>query len=223
LQNRISFLLVFCVFCVATASAQFEGQSNFSRFNFNAGGGWGAGRGDVGSFVGTSYQGVAGAGMNFSRMFGFNAEYMYYGLGIRQSVSETQSLNNTSGSLNAVTLNGIVNAPLHSRWGAYGIFGVGFYRRSVSSSTGPLATGSLCQPSWVWWDVACSGIPPVTLPGQTLGTLSKDAGGFNFGGGLTYRLNHLHHAKIYFEGRYHRAYTSDVETAVMPFTFGLRW
>ena len=38
---------------------------------------------------------------------------------------------------------------------------------------------------------------------------SKIAGGFNYGGGVTYRLNHLHNSKLYLEYRYHRAYQSD--------------
>ncbi len=52
---------------------------------------------------------------------------------------------------------------------------------------------------------------------------SKVAGGFNYGGGLTYRLNHLHNAKLYLEWRYHRAYQSDGKTIVMPVTVGFRW
>ena len=58
---------------------------------------------------------------------------------------------------------------------------------------------------------------------QTMSSNSKDAGGFNFGGGVTYRLNHLHNSKLYIEGRYHRAYQSDGKTIVFPITVGLRW
>jgi len=52
---------------------------------------------------------------------------------------------------------------------------------------------------------------------------TKDAGGFNFGGGINYRLNHLHDSRVYLEYRYHRAYQSDGKTIVMPITVGLRW
>jgi hypothetical protein len=52
---------------------------------------------------------------------------------------------------------------------------------------------------------------------------TKDAGGFNFGGGLNYRLNRLHDSRVYLEYRYHRAYQSDGKTIVMPITVGLRW
>ncbi|HEX7424299.1 MAG TPA: outer membrane beta-barrel protein [Terriglobales bacterium] len=217
MSNRILFLLVFCGL-VASASA----QSNFNRFNFTAGGGLGIGRGDVANFVGNSYHGVVGGGMNFSRMFGMDAEYMYYDLSFRPSVSQI-GLPDPSGHMQSVSLDGIVNAPLHSKFGAYGIFGVGFYRRSVSlAHSQPLSPGTHCQPAWIWWDIACSGNPPTTQTQQTLSSLSKDAGGFNFGGGVTYRLKHPH-AKLYIEGRYHRAYQSDVKTIVFPVTVGLRW
>jgi len=222
LRNLTLWLLAFCGLSIASAVAQSDGQRTFPRFNFNLGAGLGIGRGAVGSFVGNSYFGVAGAGMNFSRMFGFDAEYMYYDLPIRQSVADSQNLGDTSGSLNAISLNGIVRPPFHlGRLGAYGIFGVGFYRRSVTSSTGAIPVLSTCQPSWVWWDIVC--VNGQTQTEQRLGSFSKDAGGYNYGGGITYRLNHFHSAKWFAEFRYHKAYHSDIRTIVWPVRVGLRW
>jgi hypothetical protein len=218
LKNRILLLLVFCGL-IASASA----QSDFNRFNFTVGGGLGIGRGEVASFVGNSYEGVVGGGMNFSRMFGADAEYMYYDLGLRPSVSQSAHLNGVSGNMQSVSLDGIVNVPRHyGKLGAYGIFGVGFYRRSVSANSESLPFGATCQPAWArWWGINCVN-GGIVVP-QTLSSFSKDAGGFNFGGGVTYRLNHLYNAKLYIEGRYHRAYQSDGQTIVFPITVGLRW
>jgi hypothetical protein len=228
LRNRVLFLLMFLGVFVTSAWAQVEGKSNFPRFNFNVGGGYGVGRGDVGSFVGNSFFAVGGAGMNLNRMFGFNGEYMYYDLGIRPSVSLGQNLQSTSGSLHSFSLNGIVRAPY--RFGGlspYGIFGVGFYDRRVSSNTGKVAPGTPCQPSWTWWDVACYYNPNSgqydTRTQQTLLSNSKIAGGYNYGGGITYPLHRWHNAKVYAEYRYHKAYQSDVVTIVWPFSVGLRW
>ena len=129
MRNRILFLLAFCGL-IASASA----QSNFNRFNFTAGGGLGIGRGDVASFVGNSLHGVAGGGINFNRMFGVDAEYMYYNLDFKPSLMTVQaSLRNQSGRMQSISLDGIVTVPRHyGKLGAYGIFGIGFYRRSVS-------------------------------------------------------------------------------------------
>src|SRR5271165_3456927 len=222
-------LLILCliVFCLIAASA--SAQSNFNRFTFNTGVGLGIGRGDVASFVGNSFNGVGGAGFNFNRIFGVDGEYMFYDLNFRPSVIRGQSLPGASGHMQSFSLDGIVNAPYHvGKLGAYGIFGVGFYRRTVSlAHSQPLQVGSVCQPTWAyWWDIQCVnnniGTPLGTVfPAQTLSSFSKIAGGFNFGGGVTYRLSP--HFKLYVEGRYHRAYTSDVQTIVMPITVGLRW
>jgi hypothetical protein len=224
LSQRVLSLLVFLGLTLAIASGQ-DTRPNFSRFNFNVGGGLGIGKADVARFVGTSYNGVAGAGMNFSRMFGFNAEYMYYGLPFRGSVRQEQFGGHpTSGSVQSASLNGIVT-PLHGRLGVYGIFGVGFYARHVSTTKTQLPAGTLWQPAWRWWDLThTTGSGQLVLPyDQTISSNTKEAGGFNVGGGFTYRLNHLHHAKLYVEARYHRAYHSDGQTTFIPVTIGLRW
>jgi hypothetical protein len=221
LTNRVLCFVAFLGLSIATASA----QSTFKRFNFDVGGGLGIGRGDVAKFVGNSYHGVAGFGMNFSRRFGFNAEYMYYGLPLKTSVIQNQFLlPGATGNVQSGTLNGIVKAPFLSRWGAYGIFGVGWYQRNVSNRREPLAPGTPCQPAWRWWDLTCVGSLPVipNSPPQALASNSKGAGGFNAGGGVTHPFKRLH-AKWYLEARYHRAYHSDGQTTFIPVTIGLRW
>jgi hypothetical protein len=216
-------LLVFCGL-ITSASAQLDSaQSDFNRFNFTVGGGLGLGRGEVRRFVGNSYEGVVGGGVNFSSMFGVDAEYMYYDLGLRPSVSQSAHLNGVSGNMQSVSLDGIVTVPRHyGKLGAYGIFGVGFYRRSVSANSQVLQFDATCQEAWArWWGINC--VNNQVQPQQTLSSYSKDAGGFNFGGGVTYRLSRFYNTKLFIEGRYHRAYHSDGQTIVFPITVGLRW
>ena len=233
MRNRALLVTVFIGVWAASALGQLEENRNYSRWNFNVGGGLGDGRGDVGSFVGNSFFALGGAGMNFSRLFGFNGEYMYYDMTLRRSVSAFQGLGTTSGSLHVASLNGIVRSPWHlDRYAPYGIFGVGFYDRRITTSTASVPPLTVCQPSWIWWDVFCVGNPPLTPPPnpiypksgtQYLGSMSKIAGGYNYGGGITYRLNRWHNAKVYAEFRVHKGYHSDVPTVVWPFTVGLRW
>jgi len=231
LRNRILFLLAFCGL-IASASA----QSNFNRYTFNVGSGLGIGRDDVASYVGNSSYMVVGGGRNFSHLFGVDAEYMYYDLGFRPSVKFSQALADQSGNMQSISLDGIVNVPRHiGKLGAYGIFGLGFYRRTVSVPKNLLPNDAPMQPAWRWWDLNWVDYNPAIGPviqqpgppgppyGEYMSSNSKVAGGFNYGGGLTYRLNHLHNARLYIEGRYHRAYHSDGQTIVMPITIGLRW
>ena len=218
MRIRILFLLVFCGLIASFASA----QSSFSHYNFTAGAGIGIGRGDVSQFVGTSFNGVVGAGWNFNRIFGVDGEYMYYDLGFKPSVIESQSLPGQSGHMQSFSIDGIVNVPRHiGNWGAYGIFGVGFYDRTVSARHQLLSPGALCQPAWAWWDLTCFN-GAITFP-QPLASNTKIAGGYNYGGGITYRTNHFRNAKLFVEIRYHKAYDSDVETSFFPITVGMRW
>lgn len=222
MSHRILLLVIFCG--LAGLAFGQNGQANFSRFNFNVGAGLGLGRDDVASFVGNAPVVIFGAGYNVNRLFGFNAEYMYNDLKFRESVILNQSLPGQSGHMQSVSLNGIVNVPKHyGKFAAYGIFGVGFYDRTVSLNPAqPLQSGASDQPAWRWWDLKTD-IFGNLLPGQTLGSNSKIAGGFNFGGGVTYRTNYLGRAKPFVEFRYHRAYQSDGQTILMPLTLGLRW
>ena len=167
---------------------------------------------------------MLGGGRNFSRLFGVDAEYMYYDLPLKSTVSQSQSLNNASAHMQSISLDGIVSAPRHfGKLGAYW----NFRRRFLPAQRLPANRAKLtglptCQPTWTrWWGINCYN--NVLQGEQWLSSYSKDAGGFNFGGGLTYPLNALHKAKLYGEWRYHRAYQSDGKTIVIPITVGLRW
>jgi len=216
LSRRILSLVALSVLLMGAASAQ-----QFNRFNFNVGGGFGGGLGDIGKFTGKSYQGGAGGGVNFSRRFGVNAEYMYYNLAFKDSVIKNQFLpTDAGGRLQSLTLNGIFTIPTHSKWGAYAIAGVGLYRRSVEATSDVLVQGTPWQPVYALWGITETN--KVITETQTLSSRTVNAAGYNLGGGLTYRVP-FHHARFYVEGRYHHANTNDLHTTVFPVSVGLRW
>jgi hypothetical protein len=213
---------------MASASA----QSTTDRYTYDIGMGRGIGRGDVASFVGDSLQFNAGAGINFTtfhHMFGADAEYMYYSLPFRSSILKN-GMADAKAHMQSLSFDGIVNVPRHiHKLGAYGIFGLGFYDRSVSlPRSQTLVEYTPYLPVYEWWDVKVNSLGQVV--DQTISSHTKIAAGFNYGGGLTYRLGDTR-AKLYIEWRYHRAYTHDIanlgaspaKTIVMPVTVGVRW
>jgi hypothetical protein len=221
---------------LASAGAQESAPPSFNRYSFNVGGGLGIGKGYVANFVGNSWQGTAGAGINFNRLFGVEAEYMIYDLKLRPSVSNEPGLAGSTGHLQAISLDGVVKVPRRLwKFGAYGIFGIGFDDRSVSVEHSQfLPNGTTCQqPYERWWGINCVSYNPqipygtVSGPtppgGETLGSYSKVAGSYDYGGGITYKPESWRRAKIYLEYRHHHAYQSDAETIVQPISVGVRW
>jgi len=215
LQKRILFLFVFFGIGIVAASA----QTNFSRFNFNVGGGLGGALGDVGKATGTSYNGVVGGGVNLSRNFGVKAEYMYFNLGFDDAVKRDQHLPDATGHVQSATLNIFYNFPLDPKVGVYAIGGAGWYQRGLDASRQLLTPGTICQPAWALWGISCTN--GLVTADQTLSSHSVDGGGYNLGGGFTFRVSKR--TRIYTELRYHHAYTSDKNTTLFPVTVGLRW
>ena len=238
MSKWIVWLLIFCGL-IASASAQSESAptKNFNRFNFTAGGVLGIGKDDVASYVGNSPQATFGAGMNLQSAGRLRCRIHVLRPRFQVECETDQALPDQSGNMQSISLDAIVTCPsIFGQIGAYGIFGVGFYERSVKLAHPQfLANGTPMQPAWRWWDLNWVDNNPAAGPviqqpgppgppfGETMSSNSKIAGGFNFGGGVTYPLNHLHNAKLFIECRYHRAYQSDGQTIVMPITLGLRW
>jgi len=214
LTKRMLLLLYFCAWGIAGASAQ-----NFNHFNFNVGGGYGGATGDVGKLTGASYNGVVGGGWNFSRRVGVKAEYMYYNLSFKDSVKLDQ-VPGANGRLQSATLNLFYQVSQQGKTGVYVIGGGGWYQRYVDARSQFLPQGTVCQPAWQLWGIDCT-TSNLVDPAQTLTSHSASGGGYNFGGGITYRITKR--MRFYVEGRYHHAYTADLHTSVFPVTAGLRW
>jgi len=204
--------LLFCFSATLGSSAQ--------RFNFNFGGGPGFPLGKTGDFTNTSYNLVVGAGANLHPHIKMNTEFMFHGLPLQQNVIDQVGVSNIKGRLYSLTGNLILGTSLGGGKGAYLIGGGGWYRRTLEAKETVLQAGSACGPVWAWWNFQCvSGIFPTDV---TVGSRTLSAGGFNIGGGLTFRVGDSG-ANIYAEVRYHRAFTPGIETTVLPLTFGVRW
>ncbi|MFZ1009240.1 MAG: outer membrane beta-barrel protein [Candidatus Sulfotelmatobacter sp.] len=188
-------------------------------YNFNFGGGPGFPLGKTSDFTNISYNFVAGAGPNLRPHVAMNTEFMFHGLPVQRKIIDQLGVSDVKGRFYSLTGNLIVGSSGRGK-SAYLIAGGGWYRRTLEAKQTVLKAGEVCEPEWIWWDVQCvNGIVPTDI---TVGSRTSSAGGFNVGGGLAFRLGDSS-ANFYTEVRYHRAFTQNVDTAVLPLTFGIRW
>ena len=208
------FLAMMTVFGML-ASAHGQEQSDYTRFNFNIGGGVSFPQGDLGNFVNDGANFVVGGGVNFSRIFGVDSEFMWSDLPINSATKALLATPGASARQYAWTFNPILHLPLGHHVGAYVIGGIGWYHRSGETTTP--GTGVVCDPYWSWW-YGCT----IGTVNFVTGSRSANSFGENIGAGLTFRLGESH-AKIYAEARYHHAGYNRVATQLVPVTFGIRW
>lgn len=193
--------------------------SSAQGFNFNIGGGPGFPLGRTNDFAHTSYNFVVGGGPNLFPHVTLNGEFMFQGVPIQHDIVDQLGFSDIKGRLYSLTSNLIVGTAIGGRKNAYLIGGGGWYRRTIETKQTILGVGEVCEPWW-WWDAQC--VHGITTSEVTVGSRTSSAGGFNVGGGLAFQLGDSR-ANFYAELRYHRAFTRNVETSVLPLTLGFRW
>ena len=190
------------------------------RYNFNAGAGPSFPLSTASNFVNSSYDLVAGGGLNLLPHLKVIGEFMFDGLPVKQSIIDELGVSNVKGRLYALTGNLMAGTSIGGKKTIYAIGGGGWYRRTLEAKQQVLKQGTVCEPAWIWFAVECvDGIFPTT---ETIGSRTSSAPGFNVGGGIAFRLGESR-ANIYAEVRYHRAFTKNVDTTVLPLTFGVRF
>jgi len=215
MQRLHLFFAALTVLGVLASAAHAQEQNDYTRVSFNIGGGFSTPRGDLGQFVNTGANFVVGGGLNFTRFFGANSEFMWSDLPINQTTKNFLGTPGASARQYAWTFNPIVHFPLGHHVGAYVIGGIGWYHRSGETTTP--GTGVICDPYWSWW-YGCS----IGTVNFVTGSRSANSFGENIGGGFTFRLGESH-AKLYAEVRYHHAGYNRVSTQILPVTFGIRF
>lgn len=207
-------------YLVAVLCTVFTLPALAQRFNLNFGAGPGFPLSRTSDFANISYHLVAGAGANLHSHVKMNAEFMFHGLPVQQSISDQLGVSNVKGRLYSLTGNLILGTSIGRGKNVYVIGGGGWYRRTLEAKQTVLKAGEICEPAWAWWGIECvNGIFPTDV---TVGSRTSSAGGFNVGGGFTFPLGESG-AHIYTEVRYHQAFTRSVDTIVLPLTFGIRW
>ncbi len=204
MPKKLFSLAVRSLIAVSFLQLVAQGQ-DVRRLNVNAGGGYTRSVGESDGRLSSGWNVTVGAGYNFNEPFGIVGEYSYNGLGVSDSAFRVLGLNEGKANVISLTANPTYRFGTRSTVGGYVIGGGGAYRRSVDFSKPTFATIVVVDP---WWGYSGVGVIPT---GTVLGSVSTWAGGWNAGGGVTFRLGGSD-TRFYAEFRYHRAYTRNSNT-----------
>jgi hypothetical protein len=215
---RHSLILCSGVFIVfACLTSQLHAQlNNFHKWNFDFGGGVTPVAGYSSGQLKTGWNIVGGGGLNFNSHFGFAGQFMWDGLGVTQSVIQMFHVPTAAAHIWSLTVDPEVRFRSHRRLGFYVIGGGGFYRPTIQ----------FLQPTTEVVNEYCpifGYFAPAAVPTNTvIGSKTRNAGGINIGGGLTFNIGQTG-LKFFTEARYHYIYTPVKPTEIIPITFGVRW
>jgi hypothetical protein len=196
---------------------------DWSKFNFNIGGGVTTPLNPVATFAGVSGNFDVGAGYNLDRKNSIVAEFMWNGL--PPNLFVIQPVRAPFGSVNLYSLTVNYRHKIdrigHSPFGVYMIAGGGWYdRRASIDKNFVVPPSTVCAPIYGWWGYGCDTSGFVVT--ETIAQKATNAGGLNGGVGFTIRLSDSGW-KFYTESRYHYAWNPGVPTTFIPVTFGIRF
>lgn len=209
----------------------FDRNDKFSvdHFVFEGGGGFSVPTGGARQFENTGWNLKLGEGYKFNRHFAVMLDYDYVSLGIPVGIIDVVNPGgNGATHLWSLTVNPMFSYKIAGRWGGYAVGGGGFFRKVANFN----------QPVFSW--CAYSDYYGDCYPGVanlTVAHFSNNAGGLDFGTGLTYRLTDSGKAQLFVEGRYvwvdnqasanNTAATgyppANYPTEYIPITFGFRF
>jgi hypothetical protein len=193
---------------------------NFTKFNFNIGGGVTTPLNPTANYVGLSGNFDVGAGYNINKSNAIIGEFMWNGLPPNRFL-QLPGLPFGNINLYMITVNYRHQKERfgHSPFGVYAIVGGGWYYRHTSIDKNFIVPpDAACSPAFIWWGFDCSG----GIVTETIASRGNSAGGVNGGVGFTIRLSDTGW-KFYTESRYHYAFNEFIPTTFIPVTFGFRF
>jgi hypothetical protein len=212
--------LLFPILLLSAAGLTRLHAEDFTKFNFNIGGGMTTPLNPTANYVGLSGNFDVGAGYNLSKKSSIIGEFMWNGLPPNTIIHIPDA---PFGSMNLYSI--ITNYRFHvdklghTPFGVYAIAGGGWYYRFASvDKTFAVLPGTPCLPIYAWWGFGCE----ASTVTETLASKGNSTGGVDAGVGFTVRLSDTGW-KFYVESRYNYAWTNVIPTTFVPVTFGFRF
>ena len=140
-------------------------------------------------------------------------EFNYNELGVQDEAIAAVQAPDANARIFSVT--GNIKVPFGTgRVRPYVIGGGGWYRRTVEFTEPAVGFVTVFDP---WWGfIGDVGVPT----NRVLGSVSRDAGGVNAGGGVSFALGE-EGPRLFAQVRWHRAFHNPTNTTLVPITIGL--
>jgi opacity protein-like surface antigen len=162
--------------------------------------------------TGTGGAFTASAGPRFSR-FSLLADLSYNDMEVDSLEPDGVDTNmDANMRLWSLTVNPTFDYIRLESFNSYVTAGYGLYSKGLLLRRADSAPFTVCDE---FWSICSSGVTSDTL----LGWHTTYKGGLNVGAGFAYGGR----AKFFVEARYHRMFTTNKDTAIVPITFGVRW
>lgn len=192
---------------------------DYKNWSYNIGAGANVDSGTTKQFVrGGGVVGNFGVARNANKYLGLRADFIFADLPLKDSALQLAQANSATSYMLGVTLDPIINLPVTSKYGAYVLFGPGYFHRSGSLSGDTTVPGSPCNAFFIWWGRCSNSSLP--LNGK-FSDSSQNQLGYNFGGGIVRKMPSG--VEIYAEYRFTHGSHNGITTDVRPITIGVRW
>ncbi len=181
------------------------------HLTLSLGGGYTTPTGAVASDIDHGGNFVLSSGYFLNRHFGITGTFLFSDGGITRSALD--ALNEPAGTARifAVTIDPTIRVPLPRGFALYALAGGGYVGRDLHFEK-PVLIG-----------FSTKHMPFMLMPGYASnGSIINNSGGFDVGGGLN-MPSPWKPAKLFLEARFVKGFTSNLNTAVVPLTVGVRW
>ena len=186
---------------------------------FNVGGGASLTNGTTEKFVRSGGPiGAAGVARNYSKYFGFRADFQFDNLPLRDSALLSAQAPGATSHVYSFTLDPIINIPVNPDWSGYIVIGPGYFHRSGKLDSSTVVPGVACNAFWNWWGTCIGGSIPLN---RGFLNTSQNEFGVNFGAGVARRITSK--IELYAEFRYLHGSGGGRTTDLRPITMGVRW
>jgi hypothetical protein len=191
----------------------------YKKWSFNVGGGASLTNGTTKTYVrGGGGIGAAGVARNYSKYFGFRADFQFDNLPLRSSALQLAQSPGATSHVYSFMLDPIINLPVTKLWGGYLLAGPSFYHRTGELDHSTAIPGSACNGFWSWWGTCFNGSLPLA---RGFLKANQNEFGENFGVGITRKIRP--DIEIYAEFRYLHGKNNNITTDLRPITIGVRW